>query len=461
MNDLDVVNSSFWRLFPHSFAEHASDGRWLPYRHVVEMSEVIATAVAQGNGRIIVDCPPRSGKSELISYWFLVWFLDMFPQRKIILTSYEAGLAEEFGRKVRNEMDTNPCVRTKLRQDSTAAKRFHTDQGGGMVTAGVGGPITGKGFHVGIIDDPIKNWEEAESELKREKIKKWFESTFYTRKEPGASIIVVATRWNEDDLSGWLLREHSDDWKLIHMPAISEDPARAELPDYLGRPEGVALCPERYDLEELLKIKKGVGSRVWNALYQGSPSPGEGSHWKRKFWRRWTELPVKLDEVIQSWDLTFTGKSTSDYVVGQVWGRKGSQKFLIDQVRGQWTITQTIDQILRLSSKYPDARRKLIENKANGPAVEELLKDKVSGLLLVEPEGGKVTRATACEPTLEAGDVYLPADEKAYPWIPEFIEECAKFPHGKNDDMLDTASQAINYFEGKANNLLEKLALWE
>jgi len=254
-----------WRWAPHTFAHHASGGRWRPYTHLQVIGERIADAVAAGGGRIIVNCPPRHGKSELISHWTPTWMLDSLPASRVILCSYESGIATGWGRIVRNEFEGNDRLRTSLRADSRSAHRWHTPEGGGMIAAGVGGPISGIGGDLLIVDDPVKNWQEAYSGVYRTRLVDWFLSTFTTRAEPGATIIVVMTRWHVDDLTGYLLAEHGQAWTVLSMPAT------AGGSDLLGRAPGEALCPQRYDRAALAGIRSAVGAQVWEALYQQQP----------------------------------------------------------------------------------------------------------------------------------------------------------------------------------------------
>ncbi len=239
-----------------------------------------------------------------------------------------------------------------LTNDSKAADRWNTPQGGGMVTAGVGGPITGRGGNLIIVDDPIKNSQEAYSETHRRKTVEWFNSTLYTRAEPGATIIVLMTRWHENDLAGHLLSEHEDKWTEIRLPAIAEES------DPLGRKVGEPLCDDRFDANALAGIKNAVGSRVWTSLYQQHPVPDQGNLILRGWFRHWHMLPKRFDEVIQVWDLTFGNTENSDYVVGQVWGHLGADKYLIDQIRARMDFPTTIRAVKSLSEKYPETRAK-------------------------------------------------------------------------------------------------------
>jgi predicted phage terminase large subunit-like protein len=456
MTEIEQALAGAWRLFPHTYAVKASRGRWKPYSHLKLITDRITPGLVQGGGRYIVTLPPRHGKSEFISHYVPVWYLDAFPERQVILSSYAAKFAAKWGRKVRNTLEGFEQARAIVRQDSRAGDRFSLVQGGQMITAGVGGSITGEGGHLGIIDDPFKNWQEAQSELRRETVRDWYLSTFRTRFEANCTIVVLMTRWHEGDLAGFLIDESEEDWQVINMPAI------AEADDILGRPLGQALCPERYDLDALAQIKAAVGIKVWTSLYQQRPAAAEGELWKRAHWRRFKELPDRFDEKIQSWDMSFKDKGQSktgkvDYVVGQVWGRVGRNLYLLDQVRGQWGFTKSMGQVIEMTKKHPDARLKLIEDKANGPAVQDSLKGIITGIRMVEPQGGKVARATAAEPILETGYVWLPADELAHPWVPGFIDEAASFPKAKHDDQVDAASQAILWMDKKGNSFLDKI----
>lgn len=437
---LGEIASDLWRIRPDLVAEKLSGGKFKRYRHIEFISRQIARAVTKGNGRIIISAPPRHGKSWLTSLWTPVWFLSLFPDRNVILTSYEAEFASSWGRLVRNTIAEHPAeLSVSLAEDSQAAGRWHTDRGGGMITAGVGGPITGRGGHLIIIDDPVKNWEDAQSPTMRKRAVDWYQSTLHSRVEPNATILLLMTRWHEADLAGWLLSGENEahaDWTEIKIPAIAEEK------DPLGRAAGEALCSERYDIEKLNGLKRAVGSQKWAALYQQRPSAQEGNIIRREWIRFYTGMPEKLEEWIESWDLTFTAKANSDFVVGQVWGRKGAQKFLLDQVRARMGITDTIAALTNLSRKWPQATLKLIENKANGPAVQDLLKAKVSGLVLWEPVGDKVARLNAVAPQFEAGNVFLPHPSHA-PWINEWIEEVVTFPNGANDDQVDAASMGL------------------
>jgi hypothetical protein len=261
--------------------------------------------------RLAVFMPPRHGKSMLCSEFFPAWYLGNNPNEFIIQSTYAQELADDFGRKVRNQVqseDFNQVFpQVTLRSDSTSAKRFHTMQGGTYSAVGAGGAITGRGAHLLIIDDPIKGREDAESEVQRRNLIEWYKSVAYTRLQPGGKIIIIQTRWHQEDLAGYVLNESNEDWKVLDLPAIDNS--------------GNALWPEAYSKENLDKIKDTVGQRVWQALYQQQPSNEEGSIIKRDWWNIYDgdKIPT-LSYVIQSYDTAFSTKASADYSACTTWG---------------------------------------------------------------------------------------------------------------------------------------------
>lgn len=390
----------------------------------------------------MVFMPPRHGKSELTGRYFSAWFLGVFPDKRIILASYEADFAASWGRKARNLLEEfGPSLfGIKVSADSSAASRWDIEnREGGMITAGVRGPITGKGAHVAIIDDPVKNDQEALSQTYRDAVWDWYRATFSTRIQDDGAIILVMTRWHEDDPAGRLLKaqtEGGDKWEIVNLPAL------AEGDDMLGRKPEEPLCPELFTKETLEKTRVRLGSYWWNALYQQRPSPAEGGILKRGWWRYYRQAPPDLDEIIQSWDMAFKETDSSDFVVGQTWGRKNADKYLLDQVRDRMDFPTTVQAVRAFAAKWPQAVAKLVEDKANGPAVISTLKREIAGLIAVEPQGSKEARAHAVSPQIEASNAYLP-DPSVAPWVHDFVEECAVFPNGANDDQVDAMTQAL------------------
>lgn len=393
---------------------------------------------------MILTMPPRHGKSMSVTETFPAWFLGRNPDKRVIEVSYSDSLARNFGDKCRRKIEEFGLEIFGVELDRRRIDK--SDWGieghvGGMVAAGIGGSITGKGADLLIIDDPIKNRLEANSKTYRERVWSEWQSTLATRLHPGGRVVVVLTRWHEDDLAGRLIAAEPGRWKILNLPAIADEE------DPLGREPGKALWPARYDEKALARVKVTVGSRDWEALYQGRPSPAEGEVWKRDWWQYYRQAPAHFDEVIQSWDCAFKDTNKSDYVVGQVWGRKGANKYLLDQVRARMDIVATMQAMTVLSAKWPKARAKLVEDKANGTAVIRMLKNKIPGLIAFNPDGGKEVRAQAVAPDIEAGNVFLPENA---PWVHDFVAECAAFPSGAHDDQVDSASQALNRLSKRA-----------
>ncbi len=420
-------------------------------RHIKLLAEYLM-AVERGEiSRLIIEMPPRHGKSETTTIKFPAWYLGRHPDRRIIIASHTASLAARFSMRARNDfaqfapeiwdLEVDHNVSAMYRWDVLNKKDESGSPPGGVLAAGIGGPITGQGAHLAIIDDPVKDAEATNSKLQRDAVWDWYRFVLRTRLFPGAAVILVLTRWHEDDLAGRLLKQSSEDpaadqWEVLRLPAIAEES------DPMGREPGGALWPEQYDETVLAATKASVGSYVWSALYQQSPQPPQGQIFKRDWWNFYRQAPFPFDEIIQSWDMAFKGTDASDFVVGQVWGRKKADKYLLDQVRARIDFPATIQAVKTLSAKWPQAHAKLVEDKANGPAVIDTLKREISGLIAIEPQGSKEARANAVSPQIESGNVYIP-DPSIAPWIHDFIEECAAFPKGANDDQVDAMTQAL------------------
>ena len=257
-----------WRGSPHTYGREVSRGRWRAYRYQRFIARIITPLLLAGNARIIVNAGPRVGKSELISVWTPMWWLDRHPHDRIMIGCYGQDLATKYGRSIRNWMEQSPLCLTKLSDDSKSAHAWNTPEGGGLLATSIGGPATGFGYNLGILDDTLKNMQDAYSYRTRQMQIEWFQSVFYQRREPGASIIVCMHRMHEDDICGWLQREHSDDWTVIRLPSLAEEN------DPIGRALGEALCPERFDVPALEATRLGSGSAVWNAMHQQRPDDG-------------------------------------------------------------------------------------------------------------------------------------------------------------------------------------------
>jgi predicted phage terminase large subunit-like protein len=430
-----------WRAWPHTLAAVLARGApYLTPPHVGLISREIVSTVDAGGGLVIVEAPPRHGKSEFVSRRLPLWHMQDHPDRHVTLAGYGASLPVAHSRWVRDALGEHASeLGVALAGDSTAADRWHTTRGGSCRAVGVGGALTGFGSHLLVIDDPISNAEEADSEVMREKIWDWFTAVAWTRREPGATVVVMHTRWHEDDLVGRIVAhpELGKHAKRITLRAIAEDD------DPLGRKPGEALWPERYSVAALEDIRAALPARWWSALYQQRPTSAEGAEIKRHWWRWYDALPVireRMDFVCASWDCAFRDSDGSDYVVGTVWGVFGSFRYLLDMFRERIDFAGTVKAVVDMNAKWkPNAT--LIEAKANGDAVINTLRDLVPGIVPVEPQGGKESRVRAATPQIQAGNVYLPKTS----WANALVEEAAAFPLGKFDDAIDSTAQALNW----------------
>ncbi len=416
--------------------------------HLVTLAEALEAVEAGLIKRLMVVFPPRHGKSETVSIRFPTWAMGRDPTRLIVQSSYAESLALKHSRAARDvfispefrmlfpEAHHRPerQAQERIPAPMQQAHEWGTTQGGLYYAVGVGGGLTGRGFDIGIVDDPIKDAVEAESITYRNRVWQWYTSVFRTRAEPDAAIILCMARWNEDDLAGRALKlakedPNADQWVVLHMPAINED--------------GEALWPARFPIEELVKIKGTVLPYTWGALYQGSPSPERGNILLKEWWRRYStcDLPP-MDEEIHSWDMTFKSTGTS-MVVGQVWGKQGANKYLLDQVRAKMDFPDTLEAFVGLVERWPRAVAKLVEDTANGPAIIAMLKGRIPGIIAVPARDSKTARAKAASPEARAGNIWLPEG----PMGDDFIEEAAVFPHGLFDDQVDAFSQAMAYWQ--------------
>lgn len=373
------------------------------------------------------------------------WYLGKYPTKRTIEASYGDDLAQRFGRRNKEKIERfgKKLFGIEINKKTSAATEFELSNGvGGMISRGIMAGITGQPADLIVIDDPIKNRQEADSETYRERLWDEFLNSILTRLSADGKIILIQTRWHEDDLAGRVIKHLPDKTYVINLPC------EAEEDDPLGREVGDALFPEiGKDNAWLESFKQSYqtseGKRAWLALFQGRPTAQEGNMLKRTWWQYYDKMPTRFDRVVQSWDCTFKDSDGSDFVVGQVWGMVGIDCYLLDQSRARMDLPTTIDAILNMRQKWPEAKRIFIEDKANGPAVIQLLGKKVSGLIAVNPEGGKIARASAVSPHIESGHVYLPNTSLAS-WITDFVEECSAFPNGAHDDMVDAMSQGIN-----------------
>ena len=401
--------------------------------------------------RLIINMPPRHTKSEFASYLFPAWFLGKYPEKKIIQTAHTAELAVGFGRKVRNLISNDDYQKVfkgvELSSDSKAAGRWNTNKGGDYFAIGVGGAVTGKGADVLVIDDPHSEQEAAVGQYNTDvydKVYEWYTSGPRQRLQPGGAIIIVMTRWSKRDLTGQIIKnsiqkEGASEWEVIELPAIL--------------PSGKALWPGFWKQEELESLKAELPVSKWNAQYQQNPTSEEGALIKREWWQEWDQSQMpECEAIIQSWDTAFLKTQRADYSACTTWGI-----FNWPDEDGQ-----TIPNLILLDSfkeklEFPDLKRAaydkywewepdqmIIEAKAAGsPLIFEL---RAMGIPVTEftPSRGqdKIARVNAVTDLFASGVVWCPPTR----WAEEVVEECASFPSGDHDDLVDSTTQALLRF---------------
>ena len=399
---------------------------------------------------MIVSMPPRHGKSELLSHWAPVWYLANWPNKRIILASYQADFASSWGRKVRNTI-LSCGIEMNIAEDSASASRWELKEGGGMITAGFGGPLTGRGADLLLIDDPIKNRADANSQIQRDHLWDWWTSTARTRLEPNGSIIVIMTRWHDDDIIGRLVNEE-EDWEYIRLPAI------AEKPDGF-REEGDALWPDRYSLSELAKVRQAVGPDDWACLFQQRPTLAEGGLFKHNWWNTYNGIPDTIGEVFQFWDTAYKTGQHNDYSACVTLGFDKDSFYVLDVWRDRVDYP-TLTRVAQVLYRQYMPSRVFVEDAASGQSLIQSLKKETNlPVIAVKVDSDKVSRANAVTGTMEAGRVYIPVKAD---WLGPFIDEMAMFPNGAHDDQVDAfvgcLRQAIRYgITGKSGPVVHDL----
>lgn len=441
-----------YRLTPATFAYHVSQGRWVPAKHLLYIAARVATAIAKGGARLLIAVPPRHGKSQLLSVWTPQWGLDRNPASRVALASYGAELSTEFGRHVRdNILATEQYTRARLRKDVLQTGRFQTTQGGGMISVGVGGALTGRGADILLVDDYLKNAKDASSETIRDQIYDWFLSTAMTRLEPGGSAIVVATRWNIDDLTGRLLKNHPGVWDYIRIPAVIET-EEDKRDDPLGRDYGEVLWPERFSPEEMRLTKEIQGQYFWKSLYQQRPVPRTGGMIQRG------TIPIvditpspALLRLVRRWDLAASPEA-GDYTVGALLAAddQSGVTYILDVVRFQGSPLEVEQTVARVAER-DTPRTKIVIEQEPGSAGKSVASHYTRNVLrgyTVEfkpSTGDKFTRAQPLYAGLQAGNVKL----LRAPWNGVLEEELELFPDAEHDDQVDACAGAYNDLHGK------------
>ena len=426
-------------LIGYSVADWAG---YMPADHHRIIAKKLEDVAAGRITRLMISMPPRHGKSMLASEYFPAWYLGHHPGHQIIHATYSQELADGFGRKVRNNMKADvygqifPGIR--LAEDSAAAARFHTEAGGVYHAVGVGGSATGRGANLLLIDDPIKNREEADSERSRAKLRDWYRSVAYTRLMPGGAIVLIQTRWHEDDLMGWLIEEHQhENWDVLSLPAIND--------------EGQALWPESYPVDVLKNIRATIDEREWEALYQQRPRPVSGAEFKREWLQHYSTVPDSRGMgVLLLVDPASGKRESNDYTSMWVVGLGEDENYyILDILRDRLSLTERSEAVFRLHRKWrpSEVRYERYGMMADCEYIKSEMDRKNYRFRITEVAGvvSKEDRIRRLVQLIQRGFIWFPQSHmvttnngEQHDLIHDFIEqEYLAFPVGRHDDMID------------------------
>lgn len=436
------------------YVQYAHEGAYKHANHTKLITQKVHDLLTDQTekDRLMVFLPPRHSKSQSISETAPSWFIGNNPDKRVILASYGASLAAKFGRRNRTKMEKfgESVFGIRINDRNSSVTDWGIDgANGGMLSVGVGGSITGEGADLLIVDDPIKNRQEADSIVYRERLWSEWEDTLSTRLQKGAKVILILTRWHEDDLAGRLLEREPEKWDVLSIPAVSESED-----DPLGREIGEGLWIDHFGQEYYTDKEEKTPARSWNSLWQQRPTSADGDIVRREWIKYYSTLPSlsKADNFILSWDMAFDDASKdSSYVVGQAWAQFGADKYLVDQVRAQMDFPTTKQAFVTFTQKHESKAReegfrksipKLVEKKANGPAIISSLNSVISGIIPISPQGSKEARFEAVSPEFKGGNVYIPESAS---WTYDYVDEIVSFPGSKHNDQVDTTSQSLEY----------------
>lgn len=443
-------------------------GDFIDGRHIEEICKHLE-AVAYGKIKnLVINIPPGCMKSLLVSVFFPVWlWACVDPSRKWMFASFDAQLSLRDATKAKELLDSawfrarwGNRVGLYKGNRAESASEYYTNARGMRFSTSVAGKATGWHSHVQVVDDPIKpkdtkGGSEATG-VKLEECKQWWTSTMATRKADPACFarIVVMQRVHDLDLSGVCLE--SGEYEHLCLP-MEFDPERACRTsvggDWRTEPGGL-LWPERFDQAAVEQLKEQLGPWDYEAQENQRPLPRSGGIFADAKFPTFRELPERRMQWLQSWDMRFKDSKTSGaYVVGTVWAYRGADFYLVAVYRGRWSFTETITRVRQATLDWPLATLKLVEDKANGPAVVDTLKSEIPGIVLVDPQGGKESRANAVAPYFESGNVYL---REGAVWSLDVQSELLSFPRGKYDDIVDSISQALLRMHSNVGNLLRQ-----
>jgi predicted phage terminase large subunit-like protein len=408
---------------------------WQPYAFHRRVLEALEWVERTPDARLIIEGPPRVGKTVGTGWLLPTWFLGRHPEQEVIAATYATSRAEDIGRRVRQIMGSGKYrvifPEARPLEQYRAATRIDLAAGGAYRGVSFDGTITGLGGDLILIDDAVKGLEQARSALWQSHLRETYQFVLRPRVKPGGKIVVSMHRWARDDFVGWLRAQGEDDWRVLSCPMLDA----ADAP----------LVPEMFDRAACERIRHDVGERAWRSLYQQDPAPDDVAVFQRSWWKfhggeRDEPTPRDFDRLILFWDTKLKDTVTSgSFVCGQAWGRLGARFYLLARLRGRWGFAETLRQIQALAARFPEATEIGVEDAAAGPAAIEVLRRKFPNVVPVPARGSKIARAEAIAPVVEAGSCYLPRE----PWTDEFVEELASFPGGAHDDQVDAAVHAL------------------
>lgn len=453
---LEKIQREWARRSLARFVTHMDSGL-VPAHHHHLLIERLEAVEAGELKRLMIFWPPGHAKSKYSSEYFPAWFMGRNKRKTIIHATYGTDFAERFGRKIRNNLRTQEFETIfggTLSPDSRAAGEWETVYGGEYKAAGVGAGITGRRADIGLIDDPVKSRKEADSPTYRQNAWDWYLADFRTRLKPGGAIIIIQTRWHEDDLSGrilpkdydfrsgWVTARDGEQWYVLNFPAIC-----MRDDDGTGRKVGEALWPGYIDLSMLEQLKATQGSRNWDALYQQRPRPSDGGIFKESWIRRYSNIPIEANSIIHSWDTAQKPDQINDPSVMTAWGLgRGAPGYYLRDVFRDQIDYPTLKRKVLLYAERDNPAAILIEDKSSGQSlVQDLRSSTTLPIIPIEPLGDKTFRANEVSAMVEAGLVHLP---EIAPWLIDYEGELFGFPLSTNDDQVDSTTQFLKWVRG-------------
>lgn len=451
------------RANPCAWAKLVSGGQWLPAKHLRYLAKQLLRVYRGECRRLIVSMPPGHGKSQVISRFFPSWWLGNRPRDRIISVSMSQELTREWSGAARNDFAkfAGPVwgVTASARASATKWRVYDAhsfeETGGSLFGVGIEGAVTGRRANVLIIDDVIRDIEQASNEAMRKAHYEWVRSVAIPRLLPGGAVIIVMTRWHEDDLIGKLLADQAlkpgkYPWEVINLPAVCEDPG-----DPVGRSPGDALWPEMFPRGELDALRDEVGPYVWQSLYQGGPTPIGGGAFKRGWWKFYDRKgdtivecdggrthDVRMLRRYSTWDLAVSKKESADYTVGGAWGAGRDRLFLLDVLRDRLEGPELLPTIRSFLAEH-GLRSAFVEAMAFQKAIVQQAALERLPVRELKADGDKWARSLPAQAAAANGTIFLPRDA---PWVAKFVAEHSEFPNGKNDDQVDMTSYGVQVY---------------